>query len=115
VILSRESVRTNCRVWSCGRLLPDFNRYSTFSNPQTLFAKDHPLKSLNKSLCKLKKDQLAEVLPVLAAEVAESRFICRRCGRMAKAKKWLCKPESIEKISRGYQPDSSALGLDCGD
>jgi len=57
------------------------------------------VKSIEKSLCKLKKDQIAAILPILAAEIAQSRFICRRCGRVAKSKKWLCKPGSIEKIA----------------
>jgi hypothetical protein len=65
------------------------------------------VKSIEKPLCKLKKDQLAEVLPVLAAEVARVRFICRRCARLATSKKWLCKPESIEKIARHHQADKN--------
>jgi hypothetical protein len=61
------------------------------------------VKKIEKPLCKLKKDQLAAVLPLLAAEVAQSRFICRRCARVATSKKWLCKPEPIEKMARNYQ------------
>jgi len=56
------------------------------------------LKNHEKQICKLKKDQLAAVLPILAAEAAQSRYICRRCGRVARSKKWLCKPASIDKI-----------------
>jgi hypothetical protein len=56
------------------------------------------LKNHEKPICKLKKDQLAAVLPILAAEAAQSRYICRRCGRVARSKKWLCKPASIDKM-----------------
>ena len=66
------------------------------------------MKSIDKSLCKLKKDQIAAVLPLLAAEVAQSRYICRRCARVAGSKKWLCKPESIEKVARLHQAATSA-------
>jgi hypothetical protein len=56
------------------------------------------LKNHEKPICKLKKDQLAAILPILAAEAAQSRYICRRCGRLARSKKWLCKPTPIDKI-----------------
>jgi hypothetical protein len=66
------------------------------------------VKSIDKSLCKLKKDQIAAFLPLLAAEVSQSRYICRRCARVAKSKKWLCKPESIEKVASLHQAATSA-------
>lgn len=69
---------------------------------------------IDKTLCKLKKDQLAAVLPILAAEVAQSRFICRRCGRVARSKKWLCKPETIERIAGEAQFDSGSSAAEAG-
>jgi hypothetical protein len=69
---------------------------------------------IEKPLCKLKKDQLATVLPILAAEITESRFICRRCGRAAKSKKWLCKPGSIEKVAGDHPVEQEPLGFQFG-
>jgi len=52
-----------------------------------------------KSLCKLKKDDLRAVLPQLAAAAANSPFICKKCGRIAPDKDWLCKPVLISKVA----------------
>jgi hypothetical protein len=56
------------------------------------------LKIPDKALCKLSKDQIAALLPQLAAEIADSRFLCRKCGRAAVEKWRLCKPQSIAKL-----------------
>jgi len=52
-----------------------------------------------KTLCKLKKDQLAELLPELAAELPQATHICTRCARAATDKRRLCKPISLLKLS----------------
>lgn len=53
-----------------------------------------------KELCKLKKDQLAEIIPQLIAELPDCRFVCRKCARVAPNKKVLCKPISFEKATK---------------
>lgn len=59
------------------------------------------MKIPDKSLCKLNKDQIAALLPQLAAEIADSRFLCRKCGRAAVQKWRLCKPQAIAKLLDG--------------
>lgn len=56
------------------------------------------MKDLDKAICKWSKSQLAERLPVVAAEARSARYVCRKCGRVAQSKSWLCKPSSIEKM-----------------
>lgn len=56
------------------------------------------MKIPDKALCKLNKDQIAALLPQMAAEIADSRFLCRKCGRAAVQKWRLCKPQSIAKL-----------------
>lgn len=56
------------------------------------------MKIPDKAICKLNKDQLAALLPQLAADVAGARYLCRKCGRAAVEKWRLCKPQSIAKL-----------------
>lgn len=56
------------------------------------------MKIPDKALCKLNKEQIAALLPQLATEIADSRFLCRKCGRAAVEKWRLCKPQSIAKL-----------------
>jgi hypothetical protein len=50
----------------------------------------------DKKLCKLAKDDAADTnFDEYAALVSKPRFICRKCGRAAKEKGNLCKPEKI--------------------
>jgi hypothetical protein len=65
-------------------------------------AKAHVLKT-DQTLCKLKKSELIDILPTLAAGRDECKFICRRCARFAPHKKMLCKPESIKKVARSQE------------
>ena len=51
-----------------------------------------------KALCKLSKSETSDVLVRLATEARESRFICKKCARLSKHKKELCKPLSREKV-----------------
>ncbi|TVQ04072.1 MAG: hypothetical protein EA381_00695 [Planctomycetaceae bacterium] len=56
------------------------------------------MKIPDKALCKLSKDQIAWLLPRLASELPDSRYLCRKCGRAAVEKWRLCKPQSIAKL-----------------
>ena len=56
------------------------------------------MKIPDNAICKLNKDQLAALLPQLAADVAGARYLCRKCGRAAVEKWRLCKPQSIAKL-----------------
>lgn len=56
------------------------------------------MKIPDKALCKLSKDQIAALLPKLAAELPDSRYLCRKCGRAAVEKWRLCKPQAIAKL-----------------
>lgn len=48
-----------------------------------------------KRLCKWKKGEYEDAFDALSAVVAKPKFACRRCGRAAVAKKWLCKPAKL--------------------
>jgi len=49
----------------------------------------------NKTLCKWSKDEIKDNFKELKKVVSEPRFICRKCGRVAKKEDWLCKPEEL--------------------
>jgi len=49
-----------------------------------------------KKLCKWKKGEYEKSFDVLSAAVSKPTFACRRCGRAANAKKWLCKPAKLQ-------------------
>jgi hypothetical protein len=52
-----------------------------------------------KSLCKLVGKKLLKKDPAAYIElVSQPEFICLNCGRVAKSKKYLCKPENIKKL-----------------
>ena len=61
-----------------------------------------------KSLCKLSKSDLAKVIPQLCEDLSECKYVCRKCGRLAPGKDWLCKPTSIAKVLRREEEKSSA-------
>jgi len=48
-----------------------------------------------KHICKWDKDEIKENLEKLKGIVAKPRFICRKCGRVAKKDDYLCKPEEL--------------------
>ena len=52
---------------------------------------------MGKHLCDLKKSLKTE-LALFASLVDGPTHICRKCGRVANNKKWLCKPISLEKV-----------------
>lgn len=49
----------------------------------------------DKPLCKWNKDEIKDNFKDLKKIVSEPRFICRKCGRVAKKEDWLCKPEEL--------------------
>ena len=49
----------------------------------------------NKPLCKWSKDEIKDNFKDLKKIVSDPRFICRKCGRVAKKEDWLCKPEEL--------------------
>lgn len=58
------------------------------------------MSELNRPICKLDRKELEKLLPLIAAGALQGRFICRKCGRVAESKKLLCKPMSIDKVSK---------------
>ena len=51
-------------------------------------------------LCGWKKEKLDKDFDKLIDVVSKPEFACTRCGRAAKAKKWLCKPAALRPKSR---------------
>ncbi|TBV80302.1 MAG: hypothetical protein EYX74_05565 [Desulfobulbaceae bacterium] len=53
-------------------------------------------KIIGKCLCKLAKNTLrANAPPSYKELVADGKYLCRKCGRVAKCRKNICKAESI--------------------
>ena len=48
-----------------------------------------------KKLCKWKKGDVEDDFDELRKIVAKPAYVCRKCGRVADKKKWLCKPEAL--------------------
>lgn len=46
-------------------------------------------------LCDLKKAEVEKRLHQITEIVSQPRFICRKCCRVAKQKKYLCKPIAL--------------------
>lgn len=49
-----------------------------------------------KTLCKLKKDELSDDFKKIVKIVKKPKFICEKCARVAKEKKYLCNPVTLE-------------------
>jgi hypothetical protein len=49
-----------------------------------------------KTLCKYKKEKLEEHFELIKTIVRDPKFICKKCGRVAAQKEWLCKPIALE-------------------
>lgn len=52
-----------------------------------------------KTLCKLKKNEMANDFKKILKIVKKPKFICEKCARVAKEKKYLCSPLSLKKES----------------
>jgi len=50
-----------------------------------------------KTLCKLKKNELAADFKKILKIVKKPNFICEKCARVAKDKKYLCSPIPLKK------------------
>lgn len=50
-----------------------------------------------KELCKLKKDELSKNIKKIIKIVKKPKFICEKCARVAKEKKYLCDPVALKK------------------
>jgi len=50
-----------------------------------------------KELCKLKKNELASNFKKIVKIVSKPKFICEKCARVAKDKKYLCNPITLKK------------------
>jgi predicted nucleic acid-binding Zn ribbon protein len=47
------------------------------------------------TLCKWKCEAYAERFDKLRKIVAEPKYVCLKCGRVAERKKYLCRPEPL--------------------
>ena len=50
---------------------------------------------VSKPLCKWDKDDIKDNFKELKKIVSEPRFICKKCGRVAKKEEYLGKPEEL--------------------
>ncbi|WP_310440380.1 hypothetical protein [Sulfuricurvum sp.] len=50
-----------------------------------------------KELCKLKKNELDIHFKKILKIVSKPKFICEKCARVAKDKKYLCNPLPLKK------------------
>lgn len=48
-----------------------------------------------KTICKWDKDDIKDNLEKLKELVAPAKFICKKCGRVAKESDYLCKAEKL--------------------
>jgi hypothetical protein len=60
------------------------------------FCKRKPMPEKEKHLCKWDKDRLEDKIDALIKIVKNPGFVCRKCGRAANEKKWLCKPVPLK-------------------
>jgi hypothetical protein len=49
----------------------------------------------SKHICKWDKDEIRDELDKLKEIVTAPRYICRKCGRVAKESSYLCKPVDL--------------------
>jgi len=59
--------------------------------------------NIKKPLCKIEKSDIEEHFNELAAIVAEPKYLCSKCARVATKKSYLCKPVKIKPSSSGQQ------------
>jgi hypothetical protein len=55
---------------------------------------------INKTLCKVSKEGIKGDFVQLIEIVKKPKFICEKCARVSKRKKYLCHPIRITKISK---------------
>lgn len=52
-----------------------------------------------KTLCRLDRDDIRDNIDEIAKVVSPPKYICRKCARVSKKKKHLCKPLKIQTRS----------------
>ena len=52
-------------------------------------------KKPTKELCEWSKTQLRDHFQLLEQIVARPQYVCPKCGRVARTKKWLCKAKKL--------------------
>jgi hypothetical protein len=55
---------------------------------------------IKKTLCKLDKHDIEESIDIIVSIISEPKFICRKCARVAKNKKYLCQPIKIKSSAK---------------
>ncbi len=53
---------------------------------------------IKKTLCRLDKHDIEENIDDIASIVAEPKYLCRKCARVATKKKYLCSPIKIKSL-----------------
>lgn len=51
---------------------------------------------IDKTLCCLDKDKIEKHMDDIVEIVSAAKYICRKCARVSKKKKYLCKPAKLE-------------------
>jgi len=51
---------------------------------------------IRKTLCSLDRDEIEDNIDEIAKIVSGARYICRKCARVARKKKYLCKPVRLK-------------------
>ncbi|MDD2356931.1 MAG: hypothetical protein PHX13_03350 [Thiovulaceae bacterium] len=51
-----------------------------------------------KTLCELKRDDLEKDFSKIVSIVSKPKYICKKCARVAKDKKYLCKAVELKDI-----------------
>lgn len=51
---------------------------------------------IRKTLCGVGRNEIEDNIDDLAKIVSKARYICTRCARASKKKKYLCKPMKLE-------------------
>ena len=49
-----------------------------------------------KELCKWTREEYVREMELLCKAVKDPKYVCSKCGRAARKKKWLCKPEDLK-------------------
>ncbi|EMI17585.1 hypothetical protein RMSM_05498 [Rhodopirellula maiorica SM1] len=51
-----------------------------------------------KAICKWDRSEIEDLLPLLLAEAHSAKYVCKKCGRTAAEKAYLCKPVADKEI-----------------
>lgn len=50
----------------------------------------------SETVCKWDRKEFLDNFEELKRIARDARYICRKCGRVARDKDWLCKPEKLD-------------------